>query len=89
MYGLQKDSKLKEIYEKDGDTAYRYRVVKEEILLDRLEAEKVDIEERLNAEEPTSKELEDFAKDTHPYYSEKTTDEIRLKEIDAILERVK
>jgi len=77
------------VVSKDGKTAYKYRVVKSEILLDRLKAEKAEIEEKLNAEEPTAKELEEYGKDMHPYYLEKKTDEARLAEIDAILEEVK
>lgn len=87
MYGLSKDSTETELIENiDEKTAIRYKVVKEEINLERLKAEKQDLQNQLGLPEPSNEELIETGKMTHPYYiQDKSYLETKIAEIDQIL----
>lgn len=80
MYGLQKDSKLKEIIvQKDEDTAIEYRVVKKTIDLGSL---KDDLEGLEAMVEPSDKEVLELAKQgmVHHYYE--SDKDIKISELE-------
>ena len=84
LVDLSKVAEPQIVKSKDGKTATKYTVVKEDIDLDSLKKEKAKLEVEA---EPSEEELLEEAKVYHPFYN--GTNVARLAEIDKILQEYK
>lgn len=84
--GLSEQSTEQEkIVVQDESTAIKYTVQKETIDLDALRREKEALEAQLAEKEPSEEELVDYARDNHPYFTEKKLNISRIADIDTML----
>jgi hypothetical protein len=84
IWGLAEGSKVTEAIERHDGTATRYKVAVATLDLNALRQEKETLEAMLAIEEPSTNELVELGKTSHPFYLKEELQE-RLDRINEIL----